>query len=119
MQKMGLPEYFIDWTEEFLFQRRFFVQIEDQNSEITLIKAGVPQGSVISPILFSIFINDIPKRNSSNEQFSLLYADDLSTSFIFKRSGNLEKTINLYLKEIVIWLNQWKLKMSTHHFHPK
>ena len=34
--------------------------------------------------------------------------------FIFKRSGNLEKTINLYLKEIVIWLNQWKLKMSAH-----
>jgi hypothetical protein len=114
MHEMGLPEYFIDWTEEFLSQRKFFVQVDDQNSELVPIKARVPQGSVISPVPFSIFINNIPKKKSSNEQFSLLYTDDLSTSFIFKKSGNLEKTVNNYLEEIVSWLNQWKLKMSAH-----
>lgn len=62
----------------------------DSISELKKIETGVPQGGVLSPILFSIFINDIPIKNE------LLFADDLVTFFIYKQKGFLEgKIINL------------------------
>jgi hypothetical protein len=91
-----------------------FVHSENVHSEKRHILAGVPQGAVISPILFSIFINDIPQKNQSNISFSLLYADDLSSSFIFKRSGNIESIVNKYLRFVKEWLCKWKLNMSAH-----
>jgi hypothetical protein len=47
-----------------------------------------------------------------NTFYSLLFADDLCTYFIFKRSGSLEKIINKYLKDLESLLNRWRLKMS-------
>ena len=83
-----------------------------QTSKDFPIKAGVPQGSVISPLLFSIFINDIPRKDKTNNEYSLLFADDLITFFIFKSKRNLEHRINSYLKELEPWLTKWKMKIS-------
>ncbi|RNA44102.1 RNA-directed DNA polymerase from mobile element jockey-like, partial [Brachionus plicatilis] len=111
--KINLPPYLIHWIRSFLHLRSFRVKVNGHLSDQYPIKAGVPQGSVISPLLFSIFINDIPKRNKTNCQYSLLFEDDLATFFIFKKIGNLEKMINKYLKEVEIWLFKWKMKIST------
>ena len=95
---MNIPEYFIRWIKSFLSNRFFLVNINGSESKKFSINAGVPQGSVISPLLFNIYINDLPKRDKTNLCYSLLFADDLVTYFIFKKEGRIEYDINNYLK---------------------
>lgn len=110
---LNLPPYILVWIKNFLENRRFKVKVNDSFSNFGNISAGVPQGAIISPLLFNLYINDIPKRDKPNVSYSELYADDLISFFIFNIKGNIEKIINNYLKEIERWLVKWKLKMST------
>jgi hypothetical protein len=63
-------------------------------------------------VLFSIFINDIPIRNSKNKSYSLLFADDLVSIFIFKKKGQIQSIIQRYLSLIEKWLLNWRLMMA-------
>ena len=106
------PSYLVDWIENFLLNRKFSVNVNGQSSELKDIEAGVPQGSVLSPILFSVFINDIPIEKKPNESQSTLFADDLATAFIFKSRKGLDERVRAYLKKIEAWLTKWKMKMA-------
>jgi hypothetical protein len=110
--KMKTHPYLIKFIMAFLHERKFIINVEEALSAPVVIKAGVPQGACISPLLFNIFINDIPQRNVPNVSQSLLFADDLATMFFFKKKGNVEDQINKYLKEIERWLTKWKMKMA-------
>ena len=112
MTKIQVPLYIVEYVRNFLSSRKFFVKLNNFESAQGDIFTGVPQGAVISPILFSIFINDIPQENQKNKSYSLLFADDLLTFFIFKRYGNIKWTIKKYLKKIETWLSKWKMKMA-------
>jgi len=112
MIKMKIPSYLIFWVKSFLSNRKFKVKVDDAKSNIFEISAGVPQGAVISPILFSIFINDIPTNNYKNHSYSMLYADDLASFFCYDKSGHIKSIINKYLRTIEAWLVKWKLRMS-------
>ncbi len=67
---------------------------------------------MLSPLLFSIFINDIPTRYIKNRCYSLLFADDLVTYFIFDKYNYIEKKINYYIRQIEEWLSLWRLNMA-------
>lgn len=71
-----------------------------------------PQGSAISPLLFSIFINDMPMNNKINYAYSLLFADDLTSFFCFDKEGKLKNMVENYLKSIEKWITKWRLKMA-------
>ena len=101
------------WITDFLKNRVFVVRVNDSLSVQYCITAGSPQGACLSPILFSIYINDMPCNYKTNSQYSLLFADDLASSSIFKKFGNrIEKQINKYLKTIENWLCKWRLRMA-------
>jgi exonuclease III len=106
------PSFLIHWVFQFLSDRSFTVRINSSISEPQPISTGVPQGSVLSPILFSIFINDIPIEHKKNKSYSHLFADDLVTYFIFRRNNNVKNSIRIYLSKIELWLSKWRLIMA-------
>ena len=113
MIKLNIPPFIIYWIKNFLENRTFCVKVNDSFSDKKVSTAGVPQGAILSPTLFSIFINDIPKCEYRNKSNSLLFADDLATFFIFRKINNkLRKNINNFLSSIESWLCNWILLMS-------
>ena len=73
----GLPPCFARWTQSFLSDRRDCVVYQNHKSRSFRVHRGVPQGSVLGPVLFSLFINDLPASLPSSISCSL-YADDLA-----------------------------------------
>lgn len=82
----GIPKCIIQWTRGFLRERRGQVLLNGTNSSVKTFKAGVPQGTVLGPVLFLIFINDILKEVPELEWS--LYADDLA---ICAQSSNVKR----------------------------
>ena len=74
----GLPPCFARWTQSFLSDRRACVVYQNHKSRSFRVRQGVPQGSVLGPVLFSLFINDLPAASLPSSISCSLYADDLA-----------------------------------------
>lgn len=98
---------FLSGRSDFLRQNRNILL------RIQKIECGVPQGAVLSPTLFSLYINDIPTIFNKNKEYSLLFADDLVRFFIFKKAGHINAKIKSYLKQLENWLLKWRMKMQS------
>ena len=85
----------------------------NKNSEFTIIRTGVPQGSSLGPLLFSIYIHDLIKV--SNKLNFIMYADDTTIYFDLEdfEKDSLEHQINEELKRVNIWLKLNKLTLNT------
>ena len=99
-----------DWFESYLKNRHQIVKIGDTLSDKMQIVCGVPQGSILGPILFLLYINDI--KNSSKILKCFLYADDTSTLLISKSIQELESIYNKELSYVIDWLNANKLTLN-------
>ena len=75
-----LPPYFACWTQSFLTDERACVVFQNHKSRSFRVHRGVPQGSVLGRVLFSLFINNLSAFLPSSVSCSL-YADDLATWF--------------------------------------
>ena len=108
----GLDDNALKWFRSYLSDRHQYVEIEDVRSSTKPSKTGVPQGSILGPLLFIIYMNDI---NSVSKKFeAILYADDTSLNSIIKLFGNdnHSSSINNELLLIYDWLNANKLSLN-------
>ena len=98
----------IDWLSSYLKARRQKVVIKNNSSAYCEISAGVPQASVLGPLLFIIYINDIADKLVS---LSRLFADDTSFGYSNQDTMQLKNVIDHDLNEMDIWSKKW-LNMS-------
>ena len=92
-----------DWFRSYLSDRSHFVSINRFNSDYKTIKCGVPPDSVLGPLLFLIFINDINTAIKHSETFH--FADDICLLNIKDSVKQIDKVVNKELKFLVQWLN--------------
>ena len=98
------------WFTSYLDNRKQFVTFKGVNSSPLTIKCGVPQGSILGPLLFLIYINDL--SNVSNKLSKILFADDTSLFFSHRNPNVIAKVVNEELDKISRWFKINKLSIN-------
>ena len=113
--RIGLKGTVLAWFRSFLFGRKQKVLIHGVVSEILLTVFGVPQGSVLGPVLFNIYVASLADVAKGMGVFSSSYADDtnvrikLSLQFQYY---NITQRIPDIMKEVQLWMNTYFLKLN-------
>lgn len=107
---MGIHGTMLSWFRSYLSGRRQKVVLGGSESNINTLTCGVPQGSVLGPLLFLIYINDLVENLECD---SFLFADDTS---LFKRlhndSASAADSLNRDLEKINLWCQKWLLHIN-------
>ena len=93
----------------YLHNREQRVVINGSYSDYSVIKSGVPQGSVLGPLLFLIYINDLEKNIKSNVKF---FADDTMLFSVVRDHVTTSNHLNHDLDIIYQWAYQWKMEFN-------
>jgi hypothetical protein len=99
-----LPDHYYRLLESYITNRHFRVKHEDSYSELKFIKAGVPQGSVLGPVLYLLYINDLLTTLYST---TATFADNTAVVAVGESNENLTKKLQSVLNKIAIWTKKW------------
>ena len=110
MENMGFRGVVRDWFESYLSNRRMYVEIEGRKSLVKSLNIGLPQGSVSSPYLFSLYINEM--KNSSNKLDFTHFADDTTVFMSGSSVESLCSNMNLELDKVSRWLKVNRLSLN-------
>ena len=99
----------INWFKFYLSNCKQFVSINGYDSELTEINCNVPQGSVLGPLLFLLYINDLNQAIKFCKVHH--FADDTNLLYLGKSIKKLNKLVNIDLKHLLYWLNLIKFHL--------
>jgi hypothetical protein len=110
LQNVGIKGDLLSWIIAFLSNRTQQVVIDSTLSDTAQVISGVPQGSVLGPILFLIYINDLPIEVTHGVQ-CVMFADDVK---IYQeiRSHSDTESLQASLDKIISWSKQWQINLS-------
>ena len=114
---IGFSDHTVKWFQSYLSNRKFMVNLENSFSEVSSISCGVPQGSILGPLLFLIYVNDMPMAVKCD---LFLYADDTCLVFQSKNVKDIEKQLNKDFANICDWFvdNKLSIHFSEDKVHP-
>jgi hypothetical protein len=112
--RAGFKDSALSWIQGYLTNRTCAVRLDDVTSTNLLLEQGVPQGSVLGPLLFTLYIREIDQVMSAHNVNYLLYADDIQ--IYIKSHPSCIKAAMCQLEncicELQLWLKQHKLMMN-------
>ena len=109
LKQNGISGNLLEILTGFLKDRKQRVVLNGQNSLWANIEAGVPQGSILGPLLFLIYINDLPDNQSTNVK---LFADDTSLFSVVHDITTSSCDLNYDLIRVREWAFQWKMRFN-------
>jgi len=110
LYKYGIRGLAHSWFSSYLTNRSQFVVFKDTESQKMDITCGVPQGSILGPLLFLIYVNDL--QNVSDNIVPIMYADDTNLFISGKNLTDLISTLNCELGHYMTWMNVNKLSVN-------
>lgn len=106
---MQLPTYLIRLINAFIRSRQFSVYVNSSASNKISIPAGLAQGTCISPILYALFVADMPKPKDTK---IALYADDTALYTSAKKSNTIVRRLNSSLASLQQYFEKWRIKIN-------
>ena len=114
-RKIGIRGVALQWFQSFLFGRQQKVKIHGFTSELLATLYGVPQGSVLGPVLFNIYVSSLSDVMKSEGVFSSSYADDSNARIQFSlqfQLFNISQRIPKLIAEVQQWMKEHFLKLN-------
>ena len=109
LQIAGISGSLLQWFTDYLHNRKQRVVLPGANSDWTSVNSGVPQGSILGPLLFLLYINDIVEDINSSIR---LFADDTSLYIIVDNPVEAANQLNSDLSKIHLWATKWLVKFN-------
>ena len=101
----------LKWFEKYLTNRKQYIQISNiKNTDLKDVVCGVPQGSILGPLLFLIYVNDL--QYASNLLDPIMFADDTNLFYAEENIKTLFDTVNIELQKISQWFISNKLSLN-------
>ena len=111
MLNTGIPPTFIRWIQSFINNRRGRVQLFNVLCSSQRFTQGLPQRSVLAPLLFLFYINDLV-FTLNNDAVIALFADDVSILTTVRKKEDTQAAPQSVVNSVVIWSQEWKLNLN-------
>ena len=105
---IGFSDHTVKWCQSYLSNRKFMINLENSFYEVSVISCGVPQGSILGPLLFLIYVNDLLVAVKCD---LFLYADDTCLVFQSKNVKDIKKQSHEDFANICDWFVDNKLSI--------
>jgi hypothetical protein len=110
LARYGVCGPVLSWFKDYLSGRTQYVKVNGKKSELRKVLCGVPQGSILGPLLFIIYVNDLPDILEKLE--ATIFADDTTLVAYAKDEDTLEEIANQELKVVAEWFQKNKLTFN-------
>ena len=109
---IGIRGQILDWLISFLTNRSIRVAISGAFSSESSVDLGVPQGSILGPLIFLLFVNDMPAAFLENDVHVSMYADDTSMAVSARDPAYLSQRVQLVVEQFTTWCRKNRIMLN-------